>query len=89
VVIKNLDITENNIKLMGSKKSVFRINLPSVNGDISVVNLRSSEEEFNSLILPSGCVTINVVGTCSQNEYDNNPQIKLKEYEVVRKYYRF
>lgn len=89
VVIKNLEITEDNIRLMGTRNSVLRIDLPSPNGGISVVNLRSSEEEFNDLCLPSGCVTINVVGTCSQNEYDNNPQIKLKEYEVVRKYYRF
>ena len=89
IAIKNLEISDENIRLMGSRNSVLRIDLPSPNEGISVVNLRSSEEEYNDLHLASGCVTINVVGTCSQNEYDNNPQIKLKEYKVVRKYYPF
>jgi single-stranded-DNA-specific exonuclease len=81
VVIKDLTITQNNITLM--RGTTIKIEIPNET-DISLIKFKSNEQEFEVLCPPSslGCVTIDVVGNCVRNTWDNKPQIIIKDYIV-------
>lgn len=81
IAIEHVNVTADNLALM---KSTLKITLP--NG-ISCIKFRSNEEEYQSLFSPEGCVTINIIGTCSINNYFGNktPQILIEDYEIVDK----
>lgn len=80
VVIENLTITDANIQLF--KRNTLRIEVPRSNG-MSLIKFGSSEEEYQSLLSDSGCVTINVIGKCSRNSLDDKPQLKIVDYEII------
>lgn len=80
VVIENVNITKNNIALM--KRNTLKITLP--NEKMSFIKFGSSEEEYEKLCAAAGCTTIDIVGTCEINSWDNSPQIKIVDYEIVR-----
>lgn len=82
VVIENLTITDINIQLF--KRNTLRIEIPSSNG-MSLIKFGSSEEEYQNLLSNSGCVTINVIGKCSRNSLDDKPQLKIVDYEIIRR----
>lgn len=85
VVIENLKVTADKIKLMSPDKNpTLRINLP--NGT-SLIKFKSSKEEFESLNSELGYVTINVVGRCDCNVWNGivNPQIIIEDYEIIGK----
>ena len=78
-----LNITKDKVQLMSRDKNpTLKITLP--NG-MSLIKFGSSEEEYKSLYSESGCVTINVVGTCGKNEWNGvvTPQIMIENYEIV------
>ena len=52
---------------------------------LEFVKFRSSEQEFETLSPSSslGCVTIDVIGVCERNSYNDKPQIIVKDYEIV------
>lgn len=80
ILIKNVTVNKDNIFLY--KEKVLKIE--NQNG-ISFVNLSSNQEEFDALYPNDGYVNLNIIGTCSINDFNQMGQIKIKDYEVVRK----
>ncbi len=53
---------------------------------LSLIMFGADEEIYDSLYSPYGCVYINIVGHCAINAYSGGaPQIKIKDFEIVRK----
>lgn len=82
VVIEELNVSGSDIALL--KRNTLKITLPSCEG-LSLIKFGSSEEEYNNLYSDLGCVTINVIGRCERNSWDDKPQIKIVDYEIVRR----
>ncbi len=85
VAIENIPVRNTNLTLMSpDKKPTLKIVLP---GNLSLIKFGSSQDEYDSLYSDTGCVTINVVGTCNLNEWNGNfsPQIIIEDYEIVNK----
>lgn len=85
VAIEKIQIRNNNLLLMSpDKKPTLKIILP---GNLTLIKFGSSQEEYDSLYSDTGCVTINVVGTCNLNVWNGNfsPQIIIQDYEIVSK----
>ena len=85
VAIENIKLHSQNVILMSpDKKPTLKIILP---GNISLIKFGSSQEEYESLCPATGCVMINIVGTCNLNEWNGNfsPQIIIKDYEIINK----
>ena len=85
IAIKNLKITQDNLQLMSpDKHPTLKIKLK--NG-VEVIKFKSSEEEYNSLISPTGCVIINVIGKCNKNVWNDRitPQITVTDYEIIER----
>lgn len=80
IAIKDLVITKDNIVLM--KGTTLKI-MTSGESDISLIRFRSSEQEYE-ILCPSdlGCVTIDVIGVCERNSYNDKPQIIIKDYII-------
>lgn len=81
IAVSNLVITTDNIQLM--KGTTLKITI-SGEPDISLIRFRSSEEEFETLCPKTdlGCVTIDVIGVCERNSYNDKPQIIIKDYII-------
>jgi hypothetical protein len=79
-LVKNVTVNKDNIQLF--KEKVLKIENTS---GLSFVNLKSSPEEFDALYPGEGCITLNILGTCSINDFNQMGQILIKDYEVVRK----
>lgn len=87
VVIENIKVTKDNLQLM--KGTTLKI-IPSADADISAIKFKVSEQEYENLYSEAGCVTINVLGVCERNTWNNKPQIIIKDYEIVdRQQYYF
>lgn len=85
IAIKNINVTKDNIVLMSKDKNpTIKITLP--NG-IALLKFKSSEEEFENLFSKSGCVVIEVVGTCAINEWNGKitPQIFIENYNIIKR----
>lgn len=85
IAIENITISANNITLMSPDKSpTIKIKLP---GDLTLIKFRSSKEEYDNLYSETGCVIINIVGTCNLNVWNGiiSPQIIVEDYEIVSK----
>ena len=80
IVIENLIVQKNNLHLY--KGSTLKIELD--NG-CSLVQFKSSEEEYEKLYSDLGCVKINVVGKCKENVYygRTTAQVTISDYEIV------
>ena len=78
IAIEDLKIKPNSIQLM--KGTTLKITSQS---DLEFVKFRSSEQEFEILSPPDlGCVTIDVIGVCERNSYNDKPQIIIKDYII-------
>ena len=66
------------------KSPTIKIKLP---GDLTLIKFRSSKEEYDNLYSETGCVIINIVGTCNLNVWNGiiSPQIIVEDYEIVSK----
>ena len=85
VAIENIQVRSTNLTLMSpDKKPTLKIVLP---GNLSLIKFGSNQDEYDSLYSETGCVTINVVGTCNLNEWNGNfsPQIIIQDYEIISK----
>jgi len=85
ILISNIKVTKDNL-ILYEKGPTLKITLPGEK-TIELMKFRSSEEEYEELYTDSGCVTINVIGTCDINSWHGNlkPQIMIKDYEIIRK----
>ena len=80
IAVKDLVITKDNLQLM--KGTTLKITAPA-EPDISLIRFRSSEQEYEILCAPDlGCVTIDVIGVCERNSYNDKPQIIIKDYII-------
>lgn len=85
IAIKNINVTKDNIVLMSKDKNpTIKITLP--NG-VTLLKFKSNEEEFENLFSKSGCVVIDVVGTCAINEWNGKitPQIFIENYNIIKR----
>ena len=83
VAIERVNVTKDMVTLMSRDRNpTLKIEL--ANG-VACIKFRSSEEEYESFITDTGCVTINIVGKCEVNQYFNSvtPQIIIEDYEIV------
>ena len=83
LAIEGIKITANNISLMSKDRNpTLKITMPE---SISLIKFKSSEEEYEKLYSEQGYVTINIVGKCERNIWNNNisPQIIIEDYEIV------
>ena len=80
IAISDLVITKDNIQLM--KGTTLKI-MTSGEPDISFIKFKVTEQEFE-ILSPSdlGCVTIDVIGVCERNSYNDKPQIIIKDYII-------
>ena len=80
IAIENIKVFAENLQLL--KGTTLKITLAS-NPDISLIKFKSSEEEYESLYSEMGCVVINVIGRCTCNSWDNKPQVRIENFEIV------
>lgn len=80
IAVENINITADNIQLM--KGTTLKI-MTSGESDVSFIKFKVTEQEFENLN-PSatGCVTIDVIGVCERNSYNDKPQIIIKDYII-------
>ena len=80
IAIKDLVITKDDIQLM--KGTTLKIMTPG-EPDVAFIKFKVTEQEFEILSPPDlGCVTIDVIGVCERNSYNDKPQIIIKDYEI-------
>ena len=81
IAIKDLVITKDNIQLM--KGTTLKIMTPG-EPDVAFIKFKVTEQEFE-ILSPSdlGCVTIDVIGVCERNSYNDKPQIIIKAYNII------
>lgn len=80
LAIADLVITKDNIQLMkGTTLKIMTAGEP----DVAFIKFKVTEQEFENLT-PSdlGCVTIDVIGVCERNSYNDKPQIIIKDYYI-------
>ena len=83
IAVEHLKITKDMITLMSPDKNpTLKITLPN---KVSIVKFNSSQEEYEKLYSETGCVEVNLVGTCNKNEWNGyvTPQIFLEDYEII------
>lgn len=83
IAVEGIKVHKDNIRILSPDKNpTLKIMLP--NG-INFMKFRSSEEEYDKLYSELGYVTINIVGECERNIWNNkiSPQVMIKDYEIV------
>ena len=83
IAVEGIKVHKDNIRILSPNKNpTLKIMLP--NG-INFMKFRSSEEEYDKLYSELGYVTINIVGECERNIWNNkiSPQVMIKDYEIV------
>ena len=83
IAVEGIKVHKDNIRILSPDKNpTLKIMLP--NG-INFMMFRSSEEEYDKLYSELGYVTINIVGECERNIWNNkiSPQVMIKDYEIV------
>ncbi len=83
IAVEGIKVHKDNIRILSPDKNpTLKIMLP--NG-INFMKFKSSEEEYNKLYSELGYVTINIVGECERNIWNNkiSPQVMIKDYEIV------
>lgn len=83
IAVEGIKVHKDNIRILSlDKNPTLKIMLP--NG-INFMKFRSSEEEYDKLYSELGYVTINIVGECERNIWNNkiSPQVMIKDYEIV------
>ena len=85
IAIENINVYSGNVVLMSPDKSpTLKITLS--NGT-SLINFKSSQEEYEKFQNGMGCITINIVGRCERNVWNGrvSPQIMIEDYEIIGK----
>lgn len=89
IAIEHINVYAGNITLMSpDKHPTIKI---SLSNGVDLMKFKSSKEEYERLRSETGCITLNIVGTCSINEWMGRitPQVFIEDYEIVseQKYY--
>lgn len=88
VVIENLTIKPENVRVMGQNKDTVRMD---ING-ISYVKFLLTPEQVKELTpAPGTYYVITIIGKCNRNVWNDmcSPQIMIEDYEIVRRAYDF
>jgi hypothetical protein len=80
IIIENVNVTKDNLQLM--KGTTMKI-IPAGESDVDLIKFKVSEQEYETLYSEAGCVTINVLGVCERNTWNNKPQLILRDYEII------
>lgn len=67
ILVKGIKLTGDNVVLY-DKGPTLKLTIPGDEG-IEMLKFKSSEDEFNDLYSSSGCVELNVIGTCELNSW--------------------
>lgn len=94
IAITNVKLAQSTLTNCGKKNEVLKISLPN---DCELINFKSSPEEYHSLCLPyDGKTEQYYVGTVigydpdiNSFRYQNTPQLKIADYEIVDTKYDF
>lgn len=78
IVIENVVITKDNLKVMKANTVKF-----SLTDSIEAIKFKVSDQEIDNLSTTSGCVIINVLGVIEKNTWNNQPQLIVREYEII------
>lgn len=89
IVIKNLKLTNNNVIYYPKETTgTLKIKLPN---DLDLIKFNVNQEEYNNLHSDTGCIIIDIIGTCKINEFlgKTNPEIFITDYHITKnvKYY--
>ena len=80
VAVTDLTITKGYIQHM--KGTTLKITTPG-EPDVEFIKFKVTEQEYGILCPPDlGCVTIDVIGVCERNSYNDTPQIIIRDYEI-------
>lgn len=80
IVIENVVITKDNLKVM--KANTIKLTLTE---NIEAIKFKVLDQEIENLTSSSGCVIINVLGVVEKNTWNNQPQLIVREYEIIDK----
>lgn len=82
ILVKNIKVNSSNLELL--KNNTIKI---STNRDdnLSYILFKAEEGLYESLYSTYGLTTINIIGTCARNSYNGQPQIIIKDFEIVKK----
>ena len=85
IVIKGLRVPKEKLTLMArDTRPTLKITL---NNGVDCIKFKSSEEEFDKFYSESGCVTVDILGTCNSNSYrgSTKPQIFIENYDIINR----
>ncbi len=94
IAIKNVKISIGTTKLVGQQKGKYTLKITLPN-DVEAIKFRSSQEEFDSLMLPydgvEQCYMATLIGKASINEFRgiSTPQIVIESYDIGKVEYVF
>lgn len=80
IVVENIVITKDNLKVMKANTIKF-----TLTEDIEAIKFKVLDQEIENLTSSSGCVIINVLGVVEKNTWNNQPQLIVREYEIIDK----
>ena len=86
ILIKNVKITKDNLRYIGSNGRTMRIDIP--NSKISFIKFFIKDEEKENLDpAENGYLLLDIVGTFQKNVYNGytSPQIQIEDYEIVKR----
>lgn len=84
ILIQNLSINQDMIEERGNGTLIIKI------GDMECVKFKAPENDFKRLeTTASTYKKIDIIGTCSINDYNSTPQIIIEDFEVVEQGFYF
>lgn len=84
ILIKDIKLNNNMIEKRGTDTMIIKLN------GMEMVKFKTSDEEFKKLEVANGITkSIDVIGTCSINDYNSMPQVIINDYEIVNTGYYF
>ena len=86
ILIKNVKITKDNLRYIGSNGRTMRIDIP--NSKISFIKFFIKDEEKEKIDpAENGYLLLDIVGTFQKNVYNGytSPQIQIEDYEIVKR----
>lgn len=78
-LFKDVRVTKDDLFLF--KEKVLKIQ----KDDLSFVYFNSNQEEYENLYSEMGYVSLDIIGTCGINDYDQKVQITIIDYEIKDK----
>lgn len=83
ILVRGLRIHASNIEFLKGK--AIKITPTNRDDNLSYIMFTTDETIYESLRSEYGLVTINLVGTCARNAYNGQPQIIIKDFEIIER----